>query len=44
MTNKLTFCFDEEMIETMRFCDWCYNIAKQPEPEYDTSFEMEDEE
>ena len=36
--------WDVYMIETMKFCDWCYNIAEQPEPEYDMSVEMEDEE
>jgi len=32
-----------DMIESMNFCDWCYNMAGQPEPEYDMSFEMEKE-
>ena len=32
-----------DMIETMYFCDWCYNKAGQPEPEYNTSFEMDGE-
>ena len=36
--------WDVDMIETMRFCDWCYMTAVQPEPEYDMSVEMEDEE
>ena len=36
--------WDVDMIETMKFCDWCYNMAGQPEPKIDTSFEMEDEE
>lgn len=33
-----------DMVESMEFCDWCYNIAEQPKPEYDMSVEMEDEE
>ena len=33
-----------DMVETMNFCDWCYNMAGQPAPEYNMSFEMEDEE
>jgi hypothetical protein len=38
-------CFNwyADMIETMKFCDWCYNMAGQPEPEYDMNFEMEEE-
>ena len=28
-----------DMIESMNFCDWCYNVAGLPEPEYDMSFE-----
>ena len=32
-----------DMIESMNFCDWCYNMAGQPEPEYDMSVEMEKE-
>jgi hypothetical protein len=36
--------WDVDMIETMKFCDWCYNMAGQPEPKIDTSFEMGDEE
>jgi len=31
--------WDVDMIETMKFCDWCYNMVGQPEPEYDMSFE-----
>jgi hypothetical protein len=30
--------WDVDMIETMKFCNWCYNIAGQPEP-----FEIEEE-
>ena len=30
--------WDVDMIETMKFCSWCYNIAGQPEP-----FEIEEE-
>ena len=33
-----------DMVETMNFCDWCNNVAGQPTPEYNMSFEMEDEE
>ena len=33
-----------DMHETICFCDWCYRVAEQPEPEYDLSVEMEDEE
>ncbi len=33
-----------DMVESMNFCDWCYNLAEQPKPEYDMSYEMEDEE
>jgi hypothetical protein len=32
------------MIETMEFCDWCYNMAGQPKPQYDMGVEMDDEE
>ena len=32
-----------DMIESMNFCDWCYNMAGQPEPEYYMSFKMEKE-
>jgi len=28
---------------TKMICDWCYNMAGQPEPEYDISDEMEEE-
>ncbi|MDW7641426.1 MAG: hypothetical protein SCG72_03370 [Nitrosarchaeum sp.] len=35
--------WSRDMIESMNFCDWCYNMAGQPEPEYDMSFKMEDE-
>ena len=33
--------WDVDMVETMKFCDWCNNVAGQPLPEYDMSFEME---
>lgn len=33
--------WDVDMVESMNFCDWCYNVAGQPEPYYDMSFEME---
>ena len=36
--------WDVDMIESMKFCDWCYNMAGQPVPKIDTSFEMEDDE
>lgn len=29
--------------EGLGFYDWCYNMAGQPEPEYDESFKMEEE-
>ena len=32
-----------DMIESMNFCDWCYNMVGQPEPEYDMDVEMEKE-
>ena len=34
--------WDVDMVETMKFCDWCNNVAGQPLPEYDMSFEMEE--
>jgi hypothetical protein len=34
--------WDVDMVETMNFCDWCYNVAEQPTLEYNMSFEMED--
>lgn len=34
--------WDVDMVESMNFCDWCYNVAEQPKPEYNMSFEMED--
>lgn len=36
--------WDVDMVETMNFCDWCYRVAEVPSPDYDMSFEMEDEE
>lgn len=36
--------WDVDMVESMNFCDWCYNVAGQPLPKYDMSFDMEDEE
>ena len=27
-----------DMIESMKFCDWCYNMVGQQSPEYDTSY------
>ena len=36
--------WDVDMIESMEFCDWCYDVAEQPKPEYNMSFELEDEE
>ena len=32
-----------DMIESMNFCDWCYGMAGQLEPEYDMDVEMEKE-
>ena len=32
-----------DMVETMNFCDWCYNMAGQQSPDYDMDVEMEDE-
>jgi hypothetical protein len=34
--------WDVDMIETMEFCDWCYNMAGQPKPQYDMGIMMED--
>ena len=34
--------WDVDMVESMNFCDWCYNVAGQSLPKYDMSFEMED--
>ena len=36
--------WDVDMIETMEFCDWCYNMAGQPKPQYNIGIMMEDEE
>ena len=30
--------WSQDMVETVKFCDWCYNMVGQPEPEYDTSY------
>jgi len=32
-----------DMVETMNFCDWCYNMVGQQSPEYDENFKMEEE-
>ena len=32
-----------DMIESMKFCDWCYGMVGQSEPEYDMDVEMEKE-
>jgi hypothetical protein len=32
-----------DMYESIDFCDWCYNMAEQPTPEYN-DIGMEDEE
>ena len=32
-----------DMIESMKFCDWCYNMAGQQSPDYDMDVEMEEE-
>lgn len=29
-----------DMIESMNFCDWCYNMAGQQSPEYDADHSM----
>ena len=43
--TAIIYCgWDVDMIESMEFCNWCYNIAEQPDPEYNERFEMEDEE
>lgn len=31
-----------DMIESMEFCDWCYDVAEQPKPEYNLGVAMED--
>lgn len=31
-----------DMMVTMTFCDWCYEIAKVEMPEFDVDFEMDD--
>ena len=33
---------NSDWVEVMDFCDWCYDVAGQPEPEYDLGVEMED--
>jgi len=33
--------WDVDMIESMEFCDWCYNMAGQPEPVYNLGVAME---
>ena len=36
--------WDVDMVETMKFCDWCYyDIVGLPEPEYNMDVVMEDE-
>ena len=32
-----------DMVETMNFCDCCYNMVGQQSPEYDENFKMEEE-
>lgn len=34
--------WDVDMVETMNFCNWCYNVAGQPEPDYNKRFDMEE--
>ena len=29
-----------DMIESMNFCDWCYNMVGQPLPKYDADHSM----
>ena len=42
--TAVEFCnWDTDMVVTMQFCDWCYRVAEQPEPEYNMSFEEEGE-
>lgn len=41
--NAVECCnWNVDMVETMKFCDWCYKVAGQLLPEYDMSFELED--
>ena len=35
--------WDVDMVETMEFCDWCYNTAGVSKPQYNLSVYMEDE-
>ena len=28
----------QDMVETVEFCSWCYDVAGQQPPEYDTSY------
>jgi hypothetical protein len=35
--------WDVDMNESMNFCDWCHRVAGQPEPEYNLSVEMEND-
>jgi hypothetical protein len=34
--------WDVDMVESMEFCKWCYNVAGQLEPYFDVDVEMED--
>ena len=36
--------WEVDMVESMRFCDWCYSKAGVLGPYYNLSFEMENEE
>lgn len=34
--SAVEYCgWDVDMIETMEFCNWCYNVAGQLEPYFD---------
>ena len=36
--------WSQDMVETVKFCDWCYKVAGQQSPEeYDENFKMEEE-
>ena len=34
--------WDVDMVESMKFCQWCYDLAEQSLPEFDVDFEMDD--
>jgi hypothetical protein len=35
--------WEVDMIETMNFCYWCYEMVDLPLPEFNMSFEMEND-